>query len=431
MLSTQENELISKVGPGTPMGNLMREYWLPVATSAELVADAAPIRVRLLGENLVAFRTTSGKVGLVDHVCPHRGTSLFFGRNEEQGIRCSYHGWKFDVNGECLEMPAEPVENTFKDKVTLTAYPCVDRNGIVWTYMGPRATPPPLPDIEANMGEGASDVSRTLRYCNWLQALEGDIDTAHSEYLHAPAFIDVSKMTPGKGDYYRHRLREIFKYEVKDTPFGTSYGANRPAEEGTTYWRIAHFLFPCFTMTPTPAAGSSQAIRMWVPLDDEHVVFWSVEASVGERARRGHKYQDDTTDWLGRYRPVQGIENDYQINRQDQKTESYTGIGGGFIMHDTMATESMGPTTDRSREHLGVSDAMIIRTRKRIMDALHALEDDNVTPPGVDEPAVYGMRSGWLILQEGEDWWEGSAELRTAWVKKRDESAAVAALRGQ
>lgn len=428
MLSTQENQLISQVGPGTPMGNLMREYWLPMATSNELIADGAPVRVRLLGENLIAFRTTSGKVGLVDNFCPHRGTSLFYGRNEEEGLRCAYHGWKFDITGECLEMPAEPVENNFKDKIALTAYPCIDRNGIVWSYMGTRATPPPLPDIEANLGEGPSDVQRTLRYCNWLQALEGDIDTAHSEYLHAPAFIDVSKMTPGKGDYYRHRLREIFKYEVRDTDFGTSYGANRPAEEGTTYWRIAHFLFPCFTMTPTPAAGSAQTIRMWVPIDDDHVIFWSVEASEGERNRRGHKYQEDTTAWIGRYRPVQNIENDYQIDRENQKTETYTGIGGGFIMHDTMATESMGTTMDRSREHLGVSDAMIIRTRKRIIDAIHAMQDGNVTPPGVDQPAVYGMRSGWLILKEGEDWWGGSAELRSAWVNKRDESAAVAAL---
>jgi phenylpropionate dioxygenase-like ring-hydroxylating dioxygenase large terminal subunit len=430
MLSTQENEQISQVGPGTPAGKLMREYWLPMATSDELVADGDPVRVRLLGENLIAFRTTSGRVGLVDQFCPHRGTSLFFGRNEEEGIRCTYHGWKYDVSGECLEMPAEPVENKFKDKITLTAYPCVDRSGIVWTYMGPRATPPALPLIEANMGEGVSDVNRTLRYCNWLQALEGDIDTAHSEYLHAPAVIDVASMKPGTGMYYRHRLREIFKYEVRDTEFGTSYGANRPAEEGTTYWRIAHFLFPCFTMTPTPAAGSAQTIRMWIPVDDDHVLFWSIEASQSERDRRGHEYQEDTSDWMGRYRPVQNIANDYQIDRTDQKTETFTGIGGGFIMHDTMATESMGPTMDRSREHLGASDAMIIRTRKRIIDAVHAMQDGDVPPPGVDEPEVYGTRSGWMILPEGADWWEASAELRTAFVAKRDESEAVAALRG-
>ena len=430
MLSTHENALISQVGPGTPGGSLMRAYWLPMATSDELVADGPQVRVRILGENLIAFRTTSGKIGLVDQSCPHRGTSLFFGRNEEDGIRCAYHGWKYDVTGTCLETPAEPVENNFKDKIHLTAYPCVERNGIIWTYMGARSAPPPLPDIEANMGQGSSEVSRTLRYCNWLQALEGDLDTVHSEYLHAPAFIDVSTMTPGTGAYYRHRKREIFKYDVRETAFGMSYGAHRPAEDGTTYWRIAHFLFPCFTMPPTPAAGSFQGIRMWVPVDDHHVLFWSVETTAGQRERRFHEYEPDTSDWLGRYRPVQNVANDYQIDRAVQRTETFTGIGGGFIMQDIMATESMGPMMDRTHEHLGVSDAMIIRTRKRIIDAVHAMEDGNVTPPGVDSPAVYGMRSGWLVLPEDTDWWEGSAELRMAFVAKRNQNEAVAALGG-
>jgi phenylpropionate dioxygenase-like ring-hydroxylating dioxygenase large terminal subunit len=428
MLSPQENELITKIGPGTPMGNLMRQYWLPAATSADLEADGTPVRVRLLGEDLVAFRATSGKVGLFDHVCPHRGTSLFFGRNEEDGLRCIYHGWKFDVTGACIDMPGEPEENNFMGKVSATAYPCQERNGIIWTYMGLRETPPPLPSIEANMYTERSAVSRTLRYCNWLQALEGDIDTLHSEYLHAPATIDVSKMTPGTGPYYRHRLRERFKFEVKDTPFGTSYGAHRPAEEGTNYWRIAHFLFPCFTMTPTPAAGSSLAIRMWVPLDDEHVLFWSVEASATERAVRVHEYLDDTSDWEGKFRPKQRLENDYLVDRERQKTESYTGIGGGFIMQDQAATESMGAVTNRTREHLGVSDAMIIRTRKRMLDAMHALEDRGVVPPGVDEPEVYSTRSGWLIMPSDADWWEGSQELRAAYVQRPDEAKAVATL---
>jgi phthalate 4,5-dioxygenase len=410
------------------MGSLMRQYWLPFAISNDLEADGAPLRVRLLGENLVAFRTTGGKVGLVDHFCAHRGTSLFFGRNEEDGLRCSYHGWKFDITGACIDQPGEPAENNFKAKVSITAYPCEERSGIIWTYMGPRETPPALPALEANLGVGVSSASRTLRYCNWLQALEGDIDTLHSEYLHGPAVVDVSKLTPGTGMYYRHRLRDQFKYEVRDTEFGTSYGAYRPAEEGTTYWRLAHFLFPCFTMTPTPAAGSAQTIRMWVPVDDDHVMFWSVDASPQERASHSQKYQEDTSDWLGKHRPVQRVENDYLVDREDQKTESYTGIGGGFVMHDTMATESMGTTMDRSREHLGVSDAMIIRTRKRLLDALHALEDGNVAPPGVDDPLVYGTRSGWMILPEGADWWEGSAELRTAFIAKRDESDATAAL---
>ena len=428
MLSTEENKLITEVGPGTLMGTLMRQYWLPVATSDELEHQGPPLRVRLLSENLIAFRTASGKIGLVDHVCPHRGTSLFFGRNEDEGFRCVYHGWKFDLNGSCIEQPGEPEENNFRAKISLRSYPCLERSGIIWTYMGPRTTPPPLPGVEANIGATRSHVHRTMRDCNWLQALEGDIDTLHSEYLHAPAVIDLEQIKPGTGMYYRHRLRERFKYEVRDTPFGTSYGANRPAETGTTYWRIAHFLFPCFTMTPTPSAGSSQGIRMWVPLDDEHVLFWTIEGSPQELSSRRHTYFPDTNDRLGRHRPTQNAQNDYLIDREAQRTESYTGIGGGFVMQDSMATEAMGPTTDRSREHLGVSDAMIIRTRKRLLDAARALEDAEIVPPGVDEPDVYGVRSGWLILPNDADWWEGSADLRAAFTAKRDESEALAAL---
>jgi phenylpropionate dioxygenase-like ring-hydroxylating dioxygenase large terminal subunit len=184
MLSKQDNDLLCRVGPGTPMGNLMRQYWLPAARSDELPApDCPPLRVKLLGEELIGFRTTSGAVGLMQNACPHRGASMFFGRNEEEGLRCVYHGWKFDVSGACVDMPSEPAESNFKNKVRAKAYPCVERGGIIWTYMGPRETPPELPHLEANMVEG-SKVSTVLRACNWMQALEGDIDTVHFAFLH-------------------------------------------------------------------------------------------------------------------------------------------------------------------------------------------------------------------------------------------------------
>ncbi|MEE8518904.1 MAG: Rieske 2Fe-2S domain-containing protein [Dehalococcoidia bacterium] len=416
MLSAQENEYITRIGPGTLMGNLMRQYWLPMATSTDLEADGPPVRIRLLGEDLVAFRTTSGKVGLMDHVCPHRGTSLFYGRNEEEGLRCIYHGWKYDVSGACVDMPGEPPENNFASKVTTTAYPCTERNGVIWAYMGPRDTPPPLPSIEANTQPDKTRVSRTLRYCNWLQALEGDVDTLHSEYLHGPAHVDVASMKPGSSPYYRHRLREQFKYDSKDSPFGTSYGAYRPAEEGTTYWRTAHYLFPFYTLTPTPAAGSAITMRIWVPVDDDHVVFWIIAAGGNPStddpgsARAGDAFLPDTDGWLGRHRTVQQAENDYQIDREFQKNVMFAGIKGSFMMHDVVATESMGVTTDRSREHLGVSDEMIIRTRRRMLEAARALEDGNVAPPGVDDPDVYVTRSGWMILPNGADWWEALQE---------------------
>src|SRR5437870_9564421 len=178
MLSKEDNELMCQVGRGTPMGNLMREYWIPAVMSSELPGpDCPPMRLRLLGENLIAFRVTSGKVGIVANACPHRGASLFFGRNEEEGLRCVYHGWKFDVSGQCVDMPSEPAESNFKTKIRATAYPCVERGGAVWTYMGPREVPPPLPHFEANMLPSAR-ASRSMRECNYMQSLEGDIDTA-------------------------------------------------------------------------------------------------------------------------------------------------------------------------------------------------------------------------------------------------------------
>src|SRR5712692_655022 len=172
MLSTQDNELLCRVGPGTPMGEFMREYWLPAFVPSELPeADGEPRRMRLLGENLIAFRVSSGKYGLISNHCPHRGASLYFGRNEEEGIRCVYHGWKFDVSGKCMDMPNEPPESNFKDKVRAIAYPTEERGGIVWVYMGSRETPPPLSDLEPNMVPDAQ-VSAIIRDCNWLQGLE-------------------------------------------------------------------------------------------------------------------------------------------------------------------------------------------------------------------------------------------------------------------
>ena len=184
MLSEEENELITRVGPGTPMGSLMREYWVPAMLSSELPSpDSDPVRVLLLGEQLIGFRDSNGNVGLLHNNCPHRGASLFFGRNEEAGIRCVYHGWKFDTEGNCIDMPNEPAESDFKHKVKAVAYPCQERGGIVWTYMGPRANPPPLPDLEANMLDGATATAFQLEG-NWLQILEGDIDTTHVGFLH-------------------------------------------------------------------------------------------------------------------------------------------------------------------------------------------------------------------------------------------------------
>jgi len=446
MLSREDNELLCKVGPGTPTGALLRQYWIPALMSSELPErDGAPVRVRLLGENLIAFRVTSGKIGLIQNHCPHRGASLFFGRNEEEGLRCVYHGWKYSCEGHCVDMPNEPEESNFKSKIHATAYPCVERNDIIWTYMGPRQTPPPLPDIEPNMlPRGEYQVQKVLRQCNWFQGLEGDIDTSHLGFLHLGA-VKPEQTKPGTFDYYNVTDRAP-KYEVVDTEFGTSYGAYRPAEADTYYWRIAHFLFPFFTMIPTGILGMQVLVRAWVPVDDNHIMFWSIAAprsrvgngaaggaaglsadgrpvaAAGSRAG-GFEFLPDSSDWTGKFRLAQNKDNDYLIDRDAQRTTSYTGIAG-IHQQDQAVTESMGPIYDRTQEHLGSSDAMVIRTRRRVINAARALRDNATTPPGVDDPAVYRYRSGGVILPRDAEWLEATKGLRRAFAQAPPEQIA-------
>ena len=436
MLSAQDNELLCRVGPGTPMGDLLRQYWLPVLMSRELPApDGPPLRARLLGENLVAFRATSGRIGIVPDACPHRGASLYFGRNEDDGLRCVYHGWKFDVEGRCVDMPSEPAESNFRGKVRTRAYPCRERNGVVWTYMGPREVAPPLPELEANLvPEPEASIYAVFRECNWMQALEGDIDTSHLGFLHFGA-SEPEEAIPGSFDYYVRRDRAP-RYDVLDTEFGTSYGAYRPAEDDTYYWRIAHFLFPCYSMIPTGDLGVQVLVRAWVPLDDEHTMFWNMtlpktqsngQGGPGSERRstaptvaggtsfatRGTlSYLPQTTDWLGRWRIDQNRDNDYLIDREAQRGgQSYTGIPGIF-QQDQAVTESMGAVYDRAHEHLGTSDSMVIRTRRRLINAVKALRDHSAVPPGVDDAALYRMRSGGVILPRSADWLEATKQLR-------------------
>ncbi len=419
MLSQEENELITRVGPGTPMGNLMREYWLPALLSEEAKRDGDPVRIRLLGENLIAFRDSNSNVGLVADACPHRGASLFFGRNEECGLRCVYHGWKFDAAGNCVDMPNEPAESNFKHKVKAQAYPCLERGGVVWTYMGPRQTPPELPQLEANMvPDGQWQTSCFQRECNWLQALEGDIDTGHFNFLHA-GHEDLSKQKPGTFSYYMLSQRAA-RYSVVDTDAGTMYGAYRDVDERQDYWRIAHFMMPVHALIPQSILGLRVAVRSWVPMDDEHTMAFNmsiIRTDASARQSPRPTLRDNSTDWYGRFRPVGNATNDYEIDREKQRTnESYTGIPT-ITMQDQAVTESMGAVYDRSREHLGTSDAMIIRTRRRLINAARAFADEGTTPPGVDHPEFYAQRSGGVLLPKGTNWVEATSELRKAFVE--------------
>lgn len=435
MLTQEENNLLTQVGPGTPMGDLMREYWLPAFMTSELPEpDGPPMRLRLLGESLVAFRSTSGKIGLVAHNCPHRGVSLFYGRNEQEGLRCIYHGWKFNVEGLCVDMPAEPPQSNYKNEIRLRSYRCQERNGVVWAYMGPREEPPPLPDLEPNMlAEGEGSVSTALRECNWVQALEGDVDTSHLAILHLGG-IKAEDVEPGSFGYYTVRDWQP-RYRVTDREYGTMYGAYRPAEEDTYYWRIAQFLFPFFTLIPTGELGVQRLIRAWVPMDDEHTMFWKMSApgtrqttlSGSSPGRNGQpfpgtetppQFLPNTTDWFGRWRLVGSGSNDYFIDREVQRNGSFTGIDG-IDLQDQAATESMGPVIDRTQEHLGTGDAMIVRTRRRMMQAAIA-HREGAPAPAVDNPELYRQRSGGVILPRDADWIEATKDLREAFVPQRE-----------
>jgi nitrite reductase/ring-hydroxylating ferredoxin subunit len=429
MLSREDNELLCRVGPGTPMGALMRQYWLPAALSSELPEpDGDPLRVRLLGEDLIAFRATSGAVGLIHHSCPHRGASLFYGRNEAEGLRCVYHGWKFDVAGRCVDMPSEPAGSSFRDKVRATAYPCVERGGLIWAYLGPRATAPPLPELEPNMLPDCK-IQIYQRECNWVQALEGDIDTGHTVFLHLGG-VDPSEVP--EHTWARYALGDRTpRYEVADTDYGVIYGACRPAEADTDYWRIASFLFPFYAMVPTGVLGLEIRVRAWVPMDDGHTLALTISQGQPPAPRNAGRHPvgppellPNTTDWYGRFRCVADAGNDYLIDRKAQRTSSYTGIGSIFLQ-DQAVTESMGSIYDRTQERLGTSDAMVIRTRKRLMDAARGLRDTGQVPPGVDHPGLYAVRSGGVVLPRGADWLARTTALRAGWASHPGLSRAV------
>ncbi|HJQ56348.1 MAG TPA: Rieske 2Fe-2S domain-containing protein, partial [Vineibacter sp.] len=272
MRNARDSEDLTRVGPGTVMGDFMRQYWIPAAMSSELVADGDPMRLMLLGEKLIAFRDSAGKVGVMDHRCPHRCASLFLGRNEQGGIRCVYHGWKFDAEGRCVDMPSVPAHRDFKDHVRARAYKVAERNGLVWVYMGARETAPPLPMIEPSLLPPSDmTVQFVQRSCNWLQALEGDIDTSHFGFLH----VGEKKVEDfDSDDMLRYTvLNRAPEYHVADAPWGTTYAAYRPAEEGGTYWRFANYMFPFWTQTPQGEFANHIGARAWVPMDDHTTMF--------------------------------------------------------------------------------------------------------------------------------------------------------------
>jgi len=423
MTTAAEGMVLTQVGPGTAMGDLMRHYWIPALKSCELERDGPPVRLMLLGEKLIAFRDTDGRVGVMDHKCPHRCASLFLGRNEQGGIRCTYHGWKFDVTGQCIDMPSVPAHQDFKHKVKARAYRTTERAGVVWVYMGSAASAPPLPQFEIlDMPEDEINVAFVQRACNYLQALEGEIDTSHFGFLHA-GHVNVDDV-PEDEPLRNTIINRAPEYHVADAPWGTQYGGYREVSPGVTYWRFANFLFPFWTQAPNGEFQSHMHARAWVPLDDHHTMFvfiWWKKAKAANSmptpvlkdgrpiggAGRGNRLLPNTTDWLGRWRMADNEANDWGIDREAQRSNRiYSGIDG-IHLQDQAITESMGPITDFAFEHLAPSDRMITRTRRRLLMAARALRDRGELPPGAADPSVYrGARSGYLTSRSDRPWQE-------------------------
>jgi phthalate 4,5-dioxygenase len=417
-MNRKDSQDLTRVGPGTVMGELMRQYWLPAAMSSEVEADGAPIRLMLLGEQLIAFRDTSGRVGVMDHRCPHRCASLFLGRNEENGIRCIYHGWKYDADGNCVDVPNLPGDSTFKNRIQAKAYKTVERNGLIWVYMGQRqSAPPPLPEIEATLlPESEVNITFAQRECNWLQALEGEIDTSHFGFLHAGS-VDLADVP--EDSLLRYTVADRApEYHVTETKTGMMYGAYRPAGPGKMYWRFANFMLPFWTQTPQGKFTEHLHNRAWVPIDDHHTMFISLvwrqhPPSVGPNKHgkmlpgfaRVFDHVPNTTDWYGRWRLKGNGANDWLIDREAQaRGGNYSGIAG-IHQQDQAVTESMGPITDHLFEHLAPSDKMIMATRRRLLKTARALAKDGVVPPGVDNPEImYPVRSGDFVADAKLGW---------------------------
>jgi phenylpropionate dioxygenase-like ring-hydroxylating dioxygenase large terminal subunit len=390
------------------------------------------LRVRLLGEDLIAFRTTLGPVGLVGNNCPHRGASLFFGRNEDSGLRCVYHGWKFDPSGACVDMPNEPAESDFKTKVRHLAYACRERNGIVWTYMGPAESMPPLPELEWNLlPESQTYVSKRVADCNWLQSLEGAIDTSHSNFLHATLRKSGSLFAgpiegAGRGaalsaaDSHPH-------FETLKVEAGVLVAARRSAEGGF-YWRVNNFIMPFYTQFPPRGTNPPSSGHAWVPIDDEHTLVLHYnyhptralapeERSYYQHGRAGveafHPRLDGflapTSAAYGAWRPRLNRSNDYEYDREYQRTTAFCGIRAGWAQ-DSAVQEGMGPIQDRTEEHLGSSDIGIIGVRRFLLDAIKAGRDLGSPAPGAHDPRCFAMRPAAFFVAEGVDIWALASE---------------------
>ena len=415
VLRPEDNMMLTQVGRGTPMGELFRRFWLPAIASADIEEiDGAPVRLRILGEDLIAFRDTNNQVGLVNAWCPHRRANLFFGRNEEAGLRCVYHGWKFDVTGRCVDLPSEPATSNFKNKVKIASYPTVEKGGLVWTYMGPPELQPEFPHYEwAEVPEKHRVINSSLVECNWLQTLEGDIDTAHVSFLHRPLetgkALKWARFVENFGDYVAKDKAPTLT--VKETDYGFVYGGRRVGGEDDYYWRFSHWLVPSTSETP---GSVERPGRIVVPIDDQHTTSFAFvwhphrplsaeEAIANDRTLHQplRPFQLPDGYIIDTRRSALNKDNDFNIDRKVQKTKRFSGIYGTPPEEDRAMTETMEPVLDRSKEHLGTSDIAIIAMRRRLLRLAKDLQK-GIEPPLASKPEAFRTR-GFDVVSTHED----------------------------
>ena len=422
----EENESLTRVGPGTLMGNLFRQYWIPVTPAADMTEPGGrPIRVKLLGEDLVLFRALNGRIGAIGAFCAHRLAPLFFGRVEEDGLRCPYHGWKFAPDGRCMEMPNIPAEQQFTDEIHHPGYPCVERGGIIWAYIGSAKPLPPLPDLEfLRVADGDRNYRLFYQDCNYLQVLEGGIDPTHVMWLHSPYDLSDEQLTVQQQPAQhlvanRSGARTPLDIEIADTAGGFTYGAKRPAGNGKNLWRVNQFIMPFYTMPP---GGDQKQARAYVPVDDESCVKWQIKWYPSQNIKESSKetvrppfaeeaYDPPTNSVpFGHIRTKAKRSNDYLMNWDVHKAKRF-GIAG-VNLQDVCVTENEGPVPilDRTKENLCSGDLSVIKARRMLLDAAHELRQNGTIPIGARDPSVYRVRGCSTVVPDDVDWVEGVRE---------------------
>ena len=434
MLTSEENELLCRVGPGTPMGRMFREYWIPALPSSEfLEPDGPQKRMRLLGEDLVMFRDSSGRVGALAEACPHRGASLYFGRNEDCGLRCAYHGWKFNVEGRCTDLPTEAQGSRFREyfqnKVKATAYPCREANHMVWIYMGPREEPPPFPQFEINTlpPDQVTEPDIMMEEANWLQNIEGDLDSAHLDWVHRRVRKDSPPPPVGLPGFWNDDPNPP-TLDVVPTDYGAFYSSARTTADGQEWHRITQFIFPCFTMI---TLGTFAVLRSFVPVDDHHAMLitqladpvQTVADGFKKKAALGfeefHGYVEQTSDPTSYFMSVANKRNDYLRDRSLEEDTLLFGVPFIGNLQDRAMTEFMRndrgePIYDRTKEHLGSSDLMVSTVRKQLLTALRRAAESGELPANLDDAAQDRVRSATMVLEAGSDWKVATEKARLA-----------------